>query len=83
MNLIPTFIFILFALMAAAMGVSLYRALKTGRILFGWYDAYVTFDRIVKRKDNPSKFWGVIILYCICIIFFLGIYVERILEILK
>ena len=65
----------LLALVEIGMAVALFRAWKKGRILFGWYDAYVTLEHYVDREKTPIKFLLVSVMYCISMALLAGLFI--------
>jgi hypothetical protein len=58
--------FLIFAISGTAWG--LYRALKTGRILFAWGSTFGGSGQFyVEREKNSTGFWVVVALYCLAI----------------
>ena len=69
----PAAMFSLFLIFCiSGMIIGLYRAFHTGRILFSWTPRTArTIEFYVEREKNPSGFWLMVIVYCLCILLFI------------
>ena len=71
----PAAMFSLFLLFCiAGMFLGLYKAFRTGKILFSWTPRTAkTIEFYVKREKNRAGFWLVFALYCLGILLFISL----------
>jgi hypothetical protein len=65
-----------FCFCIAGIGLALYRAFHTGRILFSWTPRTAkSTEFYVERERNPAGFWFLAMLYSFCILLFVTLIV--------
>ena len=59
------------------MGIGIFRAFKTNRILFAWGSTFGGSGQFyIERDKNSLGFWSVFVMYCFCILMFIGLIVS-------